>query len=208
MIIAIDGPMASGKGTIAKAIAAHFNLPFLDTGTLYRATGLEMLKANIDPTDEKAAEAIAQALDISSIDHKALRTAEAGSIASRIAVMPKVRAALFQLQRQFATQPGGAVLDGRDIGTVICPEADVKIYVIADAKIRAARRHLELSAAGHIISLEEMLTQTLERDARDTARADSPMRPADDASLLDTTSLSIDAAIAAAVQLVENRRQA
>lgn len=208
MIIAVDGPLASGKGTIAKALARHFGLPHLDTGALYRATAVAVLDAGIDPTDESAAAAAARSLDIAAIDETRIRTAAAGAMASRVAALPGVRAALYELQRDFAERPGGAILDGRDIGTVICPDADVKLYVTANAETRADRRWRELTAKGDPISYETVLAQTRERDSRDTERADAPMRPADDATLLDTSSLSIDAAITAAVRIVENARKA
>tara|TARA_R110000868_G_scaffold4533_1_gene28470 strand:- start:398 stop:1024 length:627 start_codon:yes stop_codon:yes gene_type:complete len=207
MIIAVDGPLASGKGTIAKALARHFGLPHLDTGALYRATAVAVLDAGIDPADESAAAAAARSLDIAAIDETRIRTAAAGAMASRVAALPGVRAALYELQRDFAERPGGAILDGRDIGTVICPDADVKLYVTANAETRADRRWRELTAKGDPISYETVLAQTRERDSRDTERADAPMRPADDATLLDTSSLSIDAAIAAAVRIVENARK-
>ncbi|MGK0265946.1 MAG: cytidylate kinase [Maricaulis sp.] len=208
MIIAVDGPLASGKGTIAKALARHFGLPHLDTGSLYRATAVALLDAGIDPADEAAAADAARALDIAAIDEDRIRTAEAGAIASRVAALPGVRAALYELQRGFALQPGGAILDGRDIGTVICPDAAVKLYVTANAETRAERRWRELAAKGDPISYETVLAQTRERDSRDTERADAPMRPAEDATLLDTSSLSIDAAIAAAIRIVENAGKA
>ncbi|SDM38086.1 (d)CMP kinase [Maricaulis salignorans] len=208
MIIAVDGPLASGKGTIAKALARHFGLPHLDTGSLYRATAVAVIDAAIDPADEAAAAAAARALDVTAIDETRIRTADAGAMASRVAALPAVRAALYELQRDFAEQAGGAILDGRDIGTVICPDAGVKLYVTANAETRADRRWRELTAKGDPISYETVLAQTRERDARDTERADAPMRPADDATLLDTSSLSIDAAIAAAIQIVENARKA
>lgn len=208
MIIAVDGPLASGKGTIAKALARHFALPHLDTGSLYRATAVAVLDAGIDPADEAKAAAAARALDIAGIDETRIRTAQAGAMASRVAALPAVRGALYELQRDFASQPGGAILDGRDIGTVICPDADVKLFVTANAETRAGRRWRELAAKGDPISYETVLAQTHERDARDTERADAPMRPADDATLLDTSSLSIDAAIAAAIQIVENANKA
>ncbi|WP_339741135.1 (d)CMP kinase [uncultured Maricaulis sp.] len=208
MIIAVDGPLASGKGTIAKALARHFGLPHLDTGSLYRATAVAVLDADIDPADESAAAAAARALDVTMIDETRIRTAEAGAMASRVAALPAVRAALYELQRDFARQTGGAILDGRDIGTVICPDARVKLYVTANAETRADRRWRELTAKGDPISYETVLAQTRERDARDTERADAPMRPAEDATLLDTSSLSIDAAIAAAIDIVENARKA
>lgn len=208
MIIAVDGPLASGKGTIARALAARFGLPYLDTGSLYRATGLAVIEAGIDPADHEACAALARKLDIGSIDEDRIRTAEAGAMASKIAVIPVVREALFDLQRSFATQPGGAILDGRDIGTVICPDADVKLFVTADAETRARRRWQELTARGETLTYGDMLEQTLERDRRDAGRADAPMRPADDATLLDTSSLSIDAAVATAIRLVEKRQKA
>jgi len=208
MIIAVDGPLASGKGTIARALAAHFGLPYLDTGSLYRATGIAVLDAGIDPADPEACAEIARALDLVAIDEVRIRTAEAGAMASRVGSIPEVRKALFDLQRAFAEQPGGAILDGRDIGTVICPDADVKLYVTADTETRARRRWQELNARGETISLAEMLAQTRERDHRDAARSDAPMRPADDATLLDTSSLSIDAAVTDAVAIVEKRRKA
>lgn len=208
MIIAVDGPLASGKGTIARALSAHFKLPYLDTGTLYRATGVAVQDAGISTDDAEACAGIARSLDISAIDENRIRTAEAGAMASRVASIPQVRQALFELQRGFAGQPGGAILDGRDIGTVICPDADVKIYVTADAETRARRRWSELTAKGETLSFEQMLEQTRERDRRDTERTDAPMRPADDATLLDTSSLSIDAAVTAAIEIVEKRQKA
>jgi cytidylate kinase len=208
MIIAVDGPLASGKGTISRAISQHLGIPHLDTGSLYRATGLALIDAKADPTDADRAGELAANLDIDAIDETRIRTAEAGLVASKIAALPQVRDALFKLQRDFALQPGGAVLDGRDIGTVICPDADVKIYVVADAETRARRRWKELVAEGQDISYENMLAQTLERDARDANRTDAPMRAADDATLLDTSTLSIDAAVAEAVRLVEMRQPA
>lgn len=208
MIIAVDGPLASGKGTIARALSQHFGLPYLDTGSLYRATGVAVIDAGVDPADADACAEIARGLDLAGIDQTRIRTAEAGAMASRVAALPAVRAALFDLQRAFASQPGGAILDGRDIGTVICPEAQVKLYVTADAETRARRRWLELREAGDTIGFEEMLAQTRERDARDAGRSDAPMRPAADATLLDTSSLSIDAAVATAVRIVEKRQKA
>lgn len=208
MIIAVDGPLASGKGTIARALADHFGLPHLDTGSLYRATGLAVIEAGIDPDDAEACARLAAQLDLAAIDEDRIRTAEAGSMASRVAAIPQVREALFDLQRAFATQPGGAILDGRDIGTVICPDAEVKLFVTADAETRARRRWEELRAKGETLSFETMLEQTRERDARDAERTDAPMKPADDATLLDTSSLSIDAAVATAIRIVEKRQKA
>lgn len=208
MIIAVDGPLASGKGTIARALAETFNLPHLDTGSLYRATGLALIDQGVDPEDEAAAAACAAALDIEAIDETRIRTAQAGAMASRVAVLPAVRDALYELQRGFATQPGGAILDGRDIGTVICPDADVKLYVTALPETRARRRWQELAARGETITYEEMLAQTLERDRRDAGRSDAPMKAAGDAILLDTSELSIDAAVDAALRIVEKRQKA
>ncbi|WP_300553534.1 (d)CMP kinase [Maricaulis sp.] len=208
MIIAVDGPLASGKGTIARTLASKFGLPYLDTGSLYRATALAVLDAGDDPADSDAAVRAARGLQVDAIDETRIRTAEAGAAASKVAAIPAVREALYQVQRNFAYQPGGAILDGRDIGTVICPDADVKLFVVADAETRARRRWMELKARGDTITFEEMLAQTLERDARDSDRSDAPMQAADDATLLDTTSLSIDAAVAAAIAIVEKRQKA
>ncbi|MBR9826784.1 MAG: (d)CMP kinase [Alphaproteobacteria bacterium] len=207
MIIAVDGPLASGKGTIARALAKQFDLPYLDTGSLYRATAVAVLDAGSDPLDEDSAAAAARSIDPTAIDEVRIRTSEAGATASKVAALPKVRKALFDLQRAFAEQDGGAILDGRDIGTVICPDADVKIFVTASAEVRAKRRWAELTAKGETLTLEEMLAQTRERDARDAARTDAPMQAADDASLLDTSSLSIDAAVAAAISIVEKSQK-
>lgn len=208
MIIAVDGPLASGKGTIARALAARFGLPHLDTGTLYRATGLAVMDTGTDPADVEACAKLARNLNINRIDADRIRTAEAGAMASKVASIPQVREALFELQRGFANQPGGAILDGRDIGTVICPDAEVKLYVTADAETRARRRWEELRARGEMLSYDDMLAQTLERDRRDAGRADAPMRAAEDATLLDTSSLSIDAAVAQAIRIVEKRQKA
>lgn len=208
MIIAVDGPLASGKGTIARTLASTFSLPYLDTGSLYRATALAVLDAGDDPADTDAAIRAARGLKVDAIDETRIRTAEAGAAASKVAAITAVREALFEVQRNFAYQPGGAILDGRDIGTVICPDADVKLFVVADAETRARRRWMELKAKGDAITYEEMLAQTLERDARDAERSDAPMQAADDATLLDTTSLSIDAAVAAAIAIVEKRQKA
>lgn len=194
MIIAVDGPAASGKGTVARALARHFNLPHLDTGLLYRAVGAR----GGEPVE--AARGLAPA-DLARTD---LRSAEAGQAASRVAAIPEVRAALTEFQRRFAAQSPGAVLDGRDIGTVICPDAAVKLFVVADDEARAARRAAELGSDAATV-----LAGLRERDARDAGRAVAPLRPAADAVILDTTALSIDEAVARAVALVEARlRQA
>ena len=189
--IAIDGPAASGKGTIARALADHFGFHYLDTGLLYRATGV------------KGGEPVAAARGLTPADlaRDDLRSAEAGQAASRVAAIPEVRAALIEFQRRFAAQEPGAVLDGRDIGTVICPAAPVKLYVIASDAVRAARRAAELGA-----DPAEMLVQLRERDARDASRAAAPMRPADDAITIDTSDLDIAEAIARAIAIVAKAR--
>ncbi len=203
MLIAVDGPLASGKGTIARALAARFDLPHLDTGGLYRAVALSLLDAGEDPQDARAAERAARALDVDGIDEARIRTAEAGAAASVVAALPAVRAALLKRQRAFAARPGGAVLDGRDIGTVICPDADVKLFVTASEDVRAGRRHAELVSRGQEIDYDAVLAQLRERDGRDAARADAPMLAAEDAVLLDTSDMTIGEAIAAAVEMVE-----
>ena len=203
MIIAVDGPVASGKGTISKALADHYGLPHLDTGSLYRAVAIVLLDNGLTACDDVAAVEAAKTLDLSRIDEVKIRTAAAGAGASRVAIVPEVRRALFDVQRNFALQKGGAVLDGRDIGTVVCPEADVKIFVRADPEERARRRMLELAAKGEYVSFEDMLAQTIERDTRDSNRADAPLRPADDAHLLDTTGLSIEQAVEKARLIVD-----
>lgn len=195
MIIAIDGTLASGKGTIARAIAAHYALPHLDTGKLYRATGVAAMQAGADFEDEDALAKIAARLDLDAFEDAELRTSGAGSAASKVAVFPGVRAALLQYQRDFASQPGGTVLDGRDIGTVICPDADVKLWIDARVEVRAARRLAELHARGEMLSLEDMIDQLKARDARDRDRKDAPMIAAEDAVLIDTSDLTIDAAV-------------
>lgn len=209
MIIAVDGPLASGKGTIARALALQLGLAHLDTGSLYRATGVAVIDARLDPdADTDRVADLARYLDIAAIDEDRIRTAEAGAMASRVAAIPRVREALYELQRSFATQPGGAVLDGRDIGTVICPDADVKLYITADPETRARRRWQELVDRGENIAFETVLDMTLERDKRDAERAEAPMKPAENATLLDTSELSIDAAVAEALRIVENRQKA
>ena len=203
MIIAIDGTLASGKGTIARAVAGAFDLPYMDTGRLYRATGVSALKVGVAFDDPEALAALASNIDLSEFDEAALRTGEAGQAASKVAAIREVRAALVDLQRRFANQPGGAVLDGRDIGTVICPDADVKLWIDADVAERARRRTKELNAAGNPISVAQMTADLIERDTRDKARKTAPMKKADDAVLIDTTDLSIDAAVETALRLVK-----
>jgi len=203
MIIAIDGPTASGKGTLSKRLADAYGLPRLDTGALYRAVGLALLDAGADPADAAAATRAAAALDLAAIDEIRIRTAAAGAAASVVAVHPGVRAALLAAQRAFAAQPGGAILDGRDIGTVICPDADVKLFVTASLVARAERRWKELAARGEPIELDALTAQIEARDRRDQNRADAPLRPAPDAHLLDTTALSIEAAVTAARRIID-----
>lgn len=205
MIIAVDGPTASGKGTIAKHLAARFGLKRLDTGALYRAVGLAVLDAGGDPGDEAAAVAAAEALDLGAIDEDRIRSSQAGLAASKVAVIPAVRLVLRDAQRAFAADPAGAVLDGRDIGTVICPDADVKLYVTASLEARTARRLKELQARGETISFEALKAQIAERDERDTTRAESPLRQAADAHVLDTTEMDVAAAVEAAVGIVAAR---
>lgn len=206
MIIAVDGPLASGKGTIARALAATFGLPHLDTGTLYRAVAVAVLDAGEDPADAGAAEAAALSLNPARVDEAKIRTAGAGAAASIVSAHPKVRAALKSVQQAFADQPGGAVLDGRDIGTVIAPHADVKLFVTASAEVRASRRWNELVGRGETVALEQVMSQLLERDGRDAARPDAPMVKADDAVELDTTDLDEGEAIRAAIAIVEAAR--
>lgn len=206
LIIAVDGTLASGKGTLSKGLAADLGLPHLDTGLIYRATAKACLDAGIDPEDAKAAAQCANGIDIASMNPDELRTAEIGQAASKVAVHLPVREALFDLQRKFAFQPGGAILDGRDIGTVVCPEAHVKFWVDADVEVRAARRVAELNAKGDPITLDEMIAQLKERDERDKNRKIAPMKPADDAHLLDTTDLSIDTAREKARLIVDQVR--
>ncbi len=192
MIIAIDGTLASGKGTLAKRLAAHFSLPHMDTGALYRATGVSALREGVALDDEQTCAALASKLDLSLFKDVELRTAEAGQAASKVAVLPKVREALFDLQRSFAFQDGGAVLDGRDIGTVVCPEAPFKFWVDASVEERASRRCLELEKTGRPITHENMVRELKERDERDKGRANAPMKAADDALQIDTTNLTPD----------------
>jgi cytidylate kinase len=203
MIIAIDGPTASGKGTLARRIAEAYGLARLDTGALYRAVGLALLDAGHDPSDADLAAAAATALDLAAIDEDRIRSAKVGQAASIVAAIPRVRSALYAAQRAFAAQPGGAVLDGRDIATVICPEADVKLFVTASLEARTRRRHAELTARGEPVAFGGLKAQIAERDARDENRADAPLRRAADAHLLDTTALSIDEAVAAARRIID-----
>lgn len=207
MIIAIDGPAAAGKGTLALRLAAHYGLNHLDTGLLYRAIGRKMADAGLDLDDPQAAGRVARELDPADLGHADLRGREAGELASRVAVHSSVRSALVDFQRSFAARAPGAVLDGRDIGTAICPDADVKIFVTASAEVRARRRTDELAAKGRSVSYERILAEIRERDERDSARASAPLRKADDAALLDTSVLGIDEAFAAAMAIVDAKRR-
>jgi len=203
MIIAIDGPTASGKGTVAAGVAKHFGLRRLDTGSLYRAVGLAVSDAGGDPRDEKAAVAAAEALDLGAIDERRIRSSAAGLAASHVANIPAVRVVLRRAQRVFADDPRGAVLDGRDIGTVICPNATVKLYVTADVDARTQRRLNELRGRGETIEFDTLKAQIQERDQRDMTRKDSPLVKAPDAHLLDTSHLSIEGAVEAACQIID-----
>jgi cytidylate kinase len=204
MIIAVDGPAASGKGTIARALAQQFRLPHMDTGLLYRAAALNLLHMGGDPDSEFAA---ARACDLSQIDFEdpELKSETVGGIASRISAYPLVREALLERQRRFSAQPGGAVLDGRDIGTVVAPDADAKLYVTASPEVRARRRLSELRAMGMAVHYPDVLADIHARDERDRRRAAAPLQMAEDADLLDTSDMSISAAVQRAIALVEAR---
>ncbi|THD47488.1 MAG: (d)CMP kinase [Bradyrhizobium sp.] len=207
MIIAIDGPAASGKGTLARRLAQHYGLPHLDTGLLYRAVAASLIGAGRDLHDVEAATSAARGLGMEEFDEARLRGREMGEAASIVAAMPAVRAALIAAQQRFAQRPQGAVLDGRDIGTVICPEADVKIFVTASAETRAQRRALELAARGEKADYATILADIARRDARDSERADAPLKPAADAVRLDTTAMNIETAFAESLRIVEARRR-
>lgn len=204
MIIAIDGPASSGKGTLARRLAAHYNVPHLDTGSLYRAVALSLLDAGADLGDSGAAEAAARALTDDILASPRLRDERTGEAASIVSAMPGVRAALLEYQRAFAGQTGGAVLDGRDVGTVICPDAPVKLFVTASAGVRAARRAAELRARGEPADEAIIRADIEQRDRRDAERAVAPLKPAADAHLLDTSNLDIEAAFEAAKAVVES----
>ena len=217
MIIAIDGPTAAGKGTIATGLARYFGLAFLDTGRLYRATALVMLENNMDTENEEEAEKAALSLQQANLykitENPAIRDEKTGMIASKISAMPKVRKALFDVQRNFAVNPyfadgskaKGSVLDGRDIGSVICPDADVKFFVNADAKIRAKRRFKELQDKGKSVTYEQVLQDLIKRDEQDEKRATAPLKPTEDAIILDNSLLDISSATAEAIKLADER---
>ena len=204
MIIAVDGPTASGKGTIAKALAAHFGLPHLDTGLLYRAVGRQVALNGGNPDNETDALAACNFADTLLADSE-LRSETSGGLASRVSVHPAVRQALYDRQRRFATQTGGAVLDGRDIGTVIAPEAEAKLFVIASVAARAERRFREMQNSGRTVSLTAIADDLAARDERDRSRSSAPLIAATDAVTLDTSTLSREAAIAAAIQIVQQQ---
>ena len=206
MIIAIDGPAASGKGTLARRLAGHYRLRHLDTGLLYRGVAKAVLDAAAAPDDVRKAVAAARSLDLARLDPVVLQRHEFGEAASIVAAIPQVRAALLALQREFASTPPGAVIDGRDIGTVIAPTAEVKIFVTAEPQERARRRHAELARQGVDVDFGTVLDDINRRDERDRDRRIAPLRAADDAHLLDTTYLDIDAAVRAAIEIVEAAR--
>lgn len=205
LVVAIDGPAASGKGTLAKRLAAHFGLRHLDTGLIYRAVGAALLKAGRAPSDEEAALDAARTLDPASFADPALRREEAGAAASMVATMPAVRAALLAFQQNFAHQPPGAVLDGRDIATVVCPNADVKLFITASAEKRAERRVKELRERGLSVIPEQILEDLRQRDAQDSARAAAPLIQSADAILIDSSELDADAVFALAADIVARR---
>jgi cytidylate kinase len=205
MIIAIDGPAASGKGTLARKIAAHYNLAYLDTGSLYRAVARDVRHGSGALDDPYAAAAAARSLDAATLGDPSLRDPGVGDAASIVARIPEVRAALLEFQRDFARQEPGAVLDGRDIGTVVLPEADAKIFVVADTEVRAHRRYLELKNRGEPVTYEGVLEVIRRRDERDMGRDAAPLKPAADAFTLDTTKLDAEAAFRQAVELIESR---
>lgn len=206
LIVAIDGPVAAGKGTLARALAARFGFAYLDTGALYRAVGSKVLRLGRDPADPVAAEEAARGLSEADLSTPDLRAEHVGLAASKVASIPGVRAALLEYQRNFAEKPPkgqlGAVLDGRDIGTVVCPHAPVKLFVTASDTVRATRRFRELQEKGEAPAYEQVLADLRRRDAQDQARATAPLRPADDAHLLDTSEMDIDSAVAAAAEAV------
>jgi CMP/dCMP kinase len=202
MIVTIDGPAASGKGTLARRLGETLGMPVLDTGLLYRSVADQLLRSGQPLDDARAALEAARAVNLADLDRERLSGAGLGEAASRVAVMPEVRAALLKLQQDFARRPGGAVLDGRDTGTVIAPEAEVKIFVTASREVRAVRRFRELAGRGEAVAYEQVLTDIQKRDERDAERAAAPLKPAPDAVLLDTTDLDIEAAFREVLKIV------
>lgn len=207
MIIAVDGPSAAGKGTVARAIARRLGYHFLDTGSLYRMVGLAMLKAGKSGDDETSATAFAKALNPASIAEEDLRSENVAAMASKVAALPAVRQALLDYQRQFAKRQPGAVLDGRDIGTVVCPDADLKLFVTASTEVRAKRRFEELKSLGQKVDYESVLEDVMARDERDASRTTAPTRPADDAILIDTSDLTRDEVLDAVMELIKEHRK-
>lgn len=207
MIITVDGPAASGKGTLSRRIAAHFGLRYLDTGLLYRAVAHQVLSSGGDPEDPEARRAAARALDTEHLDDPALRGYRVGAAASVVAADEGVRKAILAFQRDFAATPPGAVLDGRDIGTVVCPDAGVKLFITASAEERARRRYAELAGGPEAVTFESVLDDIRARDARDTSRSVAPLKPAEDALLLDTTELDIETAFRAALEMIGARER-
>ncbi|MGC4024734.1 MAG: (d)CMP kinase [Mesorhizobium sp.] len=203
LLIAIDGPAASGKGTLARRLADYYHLPHLDTGLTYRAVAHRMIADGLPLDDAEKATDAARKVDLGNLDKGALAAHAVADAASRVAVFPQVRRVLVEKQRAFANQPGGAVLDGRDIGTVVCPDADVKLYITASPEVRAGRRLRDIESRGGSARVEDILADIVKRDERDSARADSPLRPAEDAHLLDTSEMSIEAAFRAARAIVD-----
>ena len=206
LIIAIDGPAASGKGTLARKLAAHYGIPHLDTGLTYRAVGHALMQVGLPLDREELAKEVARNIDLGRLDREILSAHEIGEAASQVAVMPAVRKALVEAQRQFAASGKGAVLDGRDIGTVVCPDATVKLYVTASPEIRASRRHDEIVGSGGKADRAQILADIIKRDERDIGRTDSPLRPADDAHLIDTSKMDIETAFSEALALVQAAR--
>ena len=206
MIITVDGPTASGKGTLARALAAHYGLPHLDTGLLYRAVGRQVWLSGGDP-DAPDDALLACSFPDTLLTDPALRLEETGALASRVSIHPGVRAALFDRQRAFATQPGGAVLDGRDTGTVIAPDAEAKLFVTASVPVRAQRRWAEMRALAPTVTLTEIEADIRRRDHRDTTRADAPLHPAPDAVLIDNSSMTREQSVATAIAAIEQRRR-
>lgn len=205
IIIAIDGPAASGKGTLARRLAVHLGVPHLDTGLTYRAVGQALMQAGLPLEREELAEIVAENLDLGTLDRDVLSSHEVGEAASKVAVMSGVRRSLVEAQRAFANNGSGAVLDGRDIGTVVCPDADVKLYITASPEVRARRRHREVDEKGGGATYEEVLADIIRRDERDMGRADSPLKPAEDAHLIDTTEMTIETAFQQVLDVVERK---
>lgn len=205
-IIAIDGPAASGKGTLARKLGEHLNLPHLDTGLTYRAVGHALLQVGLPLDNEELAVSVAENIDLSKLDRSILSAHEIGEAASKIAVMSRVRKVLVDAQRKFANTPPGAIMDGRDIGTVVCPEAQIKFFVTASPEIRARRRHDEIIQDGGTADYDTIFADILKRDERDMGRKDSPLRSASDAHLLDTSKMSIESAFQAAIDLIKQAK--